>query len=92
MRSSSSIVVQGGFLVYYIVIGPVGGSLRIVIAGRARGQQEGLQYSGKAAWQVAIVIYCISASCEETQACSSKEVLTLYLSFSFSALRYVLVY
>jgi hypothetical protein len=54
----------------------------IVIAGGAGGQQEGLQYSGKAAWQVAIVIYCISAGCEETQACSSKEVLTsLFIIF-----------
>ena len=67
MRSSSSIVVQGGFLVHHIVIGLVGRSLRIVIASElegswlAGGQQEGLQYNGGSAWQEVIGIYIISA-------------------------------
>jgi hypothetical protein len=36
VRSRSSIVV-GGYLVYHIVIGPMGGSLRIVIASELEG-------------------------------------------------------
>ena len=37
-------IVINGYLVCHIGISPGGGSLRIVIAGEARGQQEGLQY------------------------------------------------